>query len=239
MAEARKQLNELQIDQNLREEVYQNIKLFSESKEALDISPEQKRYVEKAKNNGKRCGLLLKGENLKELRITKKKIGELRQKFYKCLSEDDSHFFSTDAELSGVPTDVIESMEMGMDGKRKVTMNHYYPVMNYCTNPETRYTMIKTKQNICGEENTETLEELMNLRHRHANILGYPTHAAFVLEERMAKTPENVKNFLRDLTTKFKLLWNKEHQMLLGLKESETKELGVEFNGTLAVEDKG
>ena len=239
MAEARKQLNELQIDQNLREEVYQNIKLFSESKEALDISPEQKRYVEKALNNGKRNGVLLKGENLKELRITKKKIGELRQKFYKCLSEDDSHFFSTYEELSGVPTDVIESMEMGMDGKRRVTMNHYYPVMNYCTNPEIRYTMMKTKQNICGEENTETLEELMNLRHRHANILGYPSHAAFVLEERMAKTPENVKNFLRDLTTKFKLLWNKEHQMLLGFKESETKELGVEFNGTLAVEDKG
>jgi len=236
-AQAQKQLYELKTDLSLREDVYQNIKLFSESEEAKDMSFEQKRYVEKALRNGKRGGLLLNEKNLEEVRIIKKRISELVQKFNKCLQDDDSHFFVTDQKLSGVATDVIEMMEKGKDGKRKVTMNHISQVLKYCTNPETRYTMLKTYQDRCGEKNTATLEELINLRHRHANILGYPTHAAFVLEGRMAKTPENVDNFLTNLTSRFEVLWNKEHHMLIDLKESETKKLEIEINGTLAVED--
>ena len=131
-------------------------------------------------------------------------------------------------------------MEKDDDGKRKVTREypHYFPVMQYCKNPQTRYTMLKTFQSRCVEENTPIIEELISLRHRHANILGYPTHAAFVLEERMAKNPETVRKFLEDLTSKFKVLWNDEKEVLLKLKELEAEELELESNGELALEDK-
>ena len=41
-------------------------------------------------------------------------------------------------------------------------------------------------------DNQKNVLDIVNLRHERANLLGYKTHAHFVLEERMAKTPENV-----------------------------------------------
>ena len=58
-----------------------------------------------------------------------------------------------------------------------------------------------------------------------------------MLEENMAKTPENVENFLANLSTKLQVLWKYEKQTMLDMKEAEAKELGFEFDGTLAQED--
>ena len=58
-----------------------------------------------------------------------------------------------------------------------------------------------------------------------------------MLEEKMAKTPEKVEKFLADLSTKLQGLWKDEKQTMLDMKEAEAKELGFEFDGTLAKED--
>ena len=224
----------------MRKDVYGNILTFSQSPESRNLNPEQRRYVDKALRDGKRNGLLISEDKLEEFKMIKKKISELKLSFGKCLSEDSSHFFTKEENLDGVSRDVIDSMEKDETGKRKVTVKypHLYPVMEYCKNPETRFILMKTYQSRCVQENTPRIEELIAARHRHAIILGYPTHAAFVLEERMAKNPETVRQFLEDLTVKFKVLWNKEKAIMVDLKESEAKELGFEFNGKLAMEDK-
>ena len=54
----------------------------------------------------------------------------------------------------------------------------------------------------------------------------------------MAKNPETVRKFLGDMTSKFKVLWNEEREVLLKLKELEAEELELESNGKLALEDK-
>jgi len=130
-------------------------------------------------------------------------------------------------------------MEKDEEGRRKVTTKypHYHPVIKNCKNPETRFKMEKLQQSRCVKENTPRIEELITLRHKKANLLGYPTHAAFVLEKKMAKTPENVKNFVTDLSTKLKALWVKEKQVFLDLKAAEAKELGFEFDNTINKED--
>ena len=69
------------------------------------------------------------------------------------------------------------------------------------------------------------------------SIIGYPTHAAFKIEMAMAKTPERVEKFLADLSTKLQLLWKDEKNVMLDMKEAETKEMGLQFDGTLAKED--
>ena len=53
----------------------------------------------------------------------------------------------------------------------------------------------------------------------------------------MAKTPEKVEKFLADISTKLQVLWKDEKQTMLDMKEAEAKELGFEFDGTLAKED--
>lgn len=71
------------------------------------------------------------------------------------------------------------------------------------------------------EENTPILEELITLRQKQAELLGYMNHAAYVLEERMAKNPENVSQFLTELAAKLQPLWEKERVDMLNLKKEE------------------
>ena len=72
---------------------------------------------------------------------------------------------------------------------------------------------------------------------QRVNFVGYPTHAAFVLEEKMAKNPETVEKFLSDLSAKLQVLWKKEKAKMLKLKAAEAEEFGFEFDGKIAKED--
>ena len=71
----------------------------------------------------------------------------------------------------------------------------------------------------------------------HSCLAGYPNHAAFVLEEKMAKKPEAVKKFLYSLREKLQLLWIKEKEKMLAFKASESKKLGFKFNKKIGEED--
>ena len=70
-----------------------------------------------------------------------------------------------------------------------------------------------------------------------ANVIGYPDHASYVDEEKMAKNPANVKKFLLDLKQKLQKLWTSEKQNMLKLKEAEAEELGFEYDGKINKED--
>ena len=93
--------------------------------------------------------------------------------------------------------------------------------MNIFRVPETRKTIETAYQSRCMEENTKILEELIVLRQKKADLLGYENHAHYVLELRMAKSPKTVKDFLEGLATKLQPLWAKEKEEILKLKEEE------------------
>lgn len=61
----------------------------------------------------------------------------------------------------------------------------------------------------------------MSLRHQLAELLGYPTHAAFVLDDRMAKTPQAVATFLSQIQQKLTVLVDKEMEVMLQYKKEE------------------
>ena len=66
-----------------------------------------------------------------------------------------------------------------------------------------------------NENNNEKIVlDIVNLRHQRANLLGYETHAHFVLEERMAETPENVLSFSNELLEKAKPAAKREFKNL-------------------------
>lgn len=121
------------------------------------------------------------------------------------------------------------------EGKCKVTMQypHFFPASKKAKNPETRRRLETCYQSRCMVENTKILEELVELRHQQAELLGYANHASYVHELRMAKSPENVTKFLSELAAKLQPLWSEEKAELLALKAQECKDHDWEFDGKL------
>jgi len=235
-SDAEKMLEEFEVEMSMRKDVFDNILAFSKSDEAKSLSPEMKRYVDKQVNDGMRNGLHLDEAKRDEIKAVKKRISELSVEFNKNLNEDTTLILLDQAELTGVPEDLVGSFEKDEEtGKLKVTMKypHFFPVTRKCNNPETRLRVETTYQTRCMEENTKILEEIVTLRQKQAELLSYETHAAYIQEVRMAKDPNTVKQFLNDLGAQMLPLWKEEQDVMMRMKEEEAKELGFEFDGKL------
>jgi Zn-dependent oligopeptidase len=98
---------------------------------------------------------------------------------------------------------------------------HVLPILKVCKVPATRAAVEKAFNSRAHPANTDILEKLAALRCEAAGLLGYPSHAAFVLEERMAKAAETVGSFLATLAKDLKPLAKADLDSLLALKHAE------------------
>jgi oligopeptidase A len=138
---------------------------------------------------------------------------DLGQKFAEHVLDatDGFAYFASEAELGGVPQDAVQAARQaaqaeGKDG-HKITLHFpsYFPVMQYAENRALRekiYTAYATRASESGAaelDNSSVMRELMALRHEEARLLGYANYAEVSLVSKMADTPTQVMDFLRDL----------------------------------------
>ncbi|KAG9353629.1 hypothetical protein JZ751_011750 [Albula glossodonta] len=129
----------------------------------------------------------------------------------------------------------MHGLERTEDARYKVTLAypHYYPLMKRCHVQETRRKMEAAFQSRCKEVNTAILEQLITLRAKVANLLGFETHADYVLEMNMAKNADSVAQFLDQFYEKLKPVGEQERRYVLELKRQECKKRGYEFDGQI------
>ncbi|XP_064413936.1 neurolysin, mitochondrial isoform X2 [Latimeria chalumnae] len=218
---------------SMREDVFQRIVTLQEKCKPGNLKPEAQRYVERLIKIGKRNGLHLHKEIQSEIKSIKKQISELSIDFNKNLNEENTFLLFTKDELGGLPDDFIDSLEKNEDGKCIVTLKypHYFPTVRKCYVPETRRKMETAFNSRCKEENTTILEQLILLRARAAELLGFSTHADFVLEMNTAKNTKNVQKFLDELCERLKILGKEEKKLMLEMKKKECEERGLEYDG--------
>ncbi|UYV67344.1 THOP1, partial [Cordylochernes scorpioides] len=235
--EADKKLQEFDVETSMRPDIFNN--LLELQQKNPEMEPEYQRYLERLIKLGKRNGLHLPQTVQDEIRNLKFRINELSIQFHKNLNEDSTKLDLAEQELEGLPSEFIHSLELQEDGKRVVTLKypHYFPIMRKAKNPATRQRLEHAFDSQCIKENTPILEELVSLRQKQAELLGFPTHAAYITDLRMAKSPEKVRNFLTELASKLAPMWKKEEAYLLELKEKDCKELGLEYDGKLNMYD--
>ena len=235
--EADKKLSAFEVEMSMRKDVFDNLVACLENGE--EMPAEGKRFLEKLIKYGKRNGLHLSSDIQDEVKSIKKRMSDLSIDFNKNINEENTILEFTSEELAGLPADFISSLDKAEDGKLKVSLKypHYFPIMKKASNAETRKKMEAAFNSRCMEENTPILEELVELRAKMASLLGYPTHAAYVTEMRMAKTGENVANFLADLAKKLDPLGEKEVNELLNLKKAECEKNGWAFDGKINMWD--
>ena len=108
---ADKKLSVFGVDLRMKKEVFDNVCTFKERFSLDHLTSEEKRFVEKTIIAGRRNGLHLDEDRREKVKTIKKKISELGTQFGFNLNEDTTHLYLTDAELDGVPTDLIDSFE--------------------------------------------------------------------------------------------------------------------------------
>ncbi|XP_053303982.1 neurolysin, mitochondrial [Spea bombifrons] len=230
--QADKILSDFDVEMNMREDIFKRILHFYQIQDLEQLHSEVKRYLEKSVQNGKRNGLHLPAEVQNEIKTIKKKINQLSIDFNKNLNDENTSLTFTKAELDGLPDDFIDSLEKTDCNTVKVTLQypHYFPILKKCSVPETRRKLETAFNRRCIEENTDILEQLITLRAKMAELLGYPTHADFVLELNMANNTQNVSTFLDNLKMKLQPLGDAEKQLILELKNKECAERGLEVD---------
>lgn len=210
-------LAEFNNDIMLNAELFERIKFIYKQKDNLKLTPEQETLLDKKYKSFTRNGANLSEEKKLQLRDIDKQLSRLKLKFGENVLAETNKFemlLTDENELSGLPEGAIEAAKQLAESKNKegwlFTLDYpsYIPFMTYANNRELR----KTLAIAAGAKgfHNDTLDnqnivlQIVKLRFERAQLLGFKTHAHFVLEERMAKTPEKVGEFLNELLEKAK-----------------------------------
>lgn len=227
--EAEKLLDDFGIESSMREDVFNLVDAAFKKNETID--PESKRLLEKDYKGYIRNGLgVPAGPRRDRFKDIKKRLSEISIVFQKNLNEENGGLWLTPEELNGVPEDVVASLEKGSgdkSGKVKLTFKYpdLFPTLKYATNAKIRQRVFVENENKCNE-NVPLFREAIVLRDEAARILGYKNHAEFRIEDKMAKIPKTVDDFLGDLRTRLTPGGEKEIQQLQTLKKEDLKSRG-------------
>lgn len=228
--EAEKLMDDYSIEASMREDVFKLVDAALKKGEKLE--PESQRLLEKEHKSYVRNGLNIpagpKRDRFKEI---KKRLSQLGIVFSKNLNEEKGGLWLTPEELNGVPEDVLSLLKKE-DGKYWLTFKYpdLFPTLKYATNSETRKKLMIANENKCNQ-NVPLFREALLLRDEAARLLGYPNHAAFRIEDKMAKTPKTVDDFLGDLRSRLAQGGLDEIKALKAMKEADLKARGDKFDG--------
>lgn len=210
-------LSEFGNDITLNEALFKRINLVYEQREHLNLTAEQQTLLEKRYKSFSRNGANLEDTAKKRLREVDAELSKLKLKFGEnVLAETNKYelLLTKEEDLNGLPEGAKEAAAQLAKSKDKegwlITLDYpsYIPFMKYAENRELRkeLSLVFGSKGFHKDEldNQEHVLKIVSLRHERANLLGYQTHAHFVLEERMAETPEKVQSFLTELLEKAK-----------------------------------
>jgi Zn-dependent oligopeptidase len=220
-------LTEFGNDILLNEALFKRVKQVFKIKDNLQLNGEEKMLLEKQYKGFSRNGANLSEVDKLELRKIDAESSKLKLTFGENVLAETNKFemlIANEDELSGLPEGSKEAAAQTAKEKNKegwlFTLDYpsYIPFMMYANNRDLRKKMSVAAgaKSFHGDEldNQQNVLDIVQLRHKRAVLLGYETHAHFVLEERMAESPEKVQSFLSELLEKAKPAALKEFKEL-------------------------
>lgn len=220
-------LSEFGNDIRLNEQLFARVKAVYEQLGNLNLTPEQITLLDKKYKSFSRNGANLPEDKKNILREIDKELSQLSLQFGENVLHETQAFqlhLTDEKELSGLPEGAVEAArELALSQNKEgwiFTLDYpsYIPFVTYADNRELRKKMAiaagsKGFQN--NElDNQNIVLQIVKLRYDRARLLGYASHADFVLEERMAEKPAKVIEFLQDLLAKAKPAAEREFKQL-------------------------
>jgi Zn-dependent oligopeptidase len=202
----------------LDEELFNRIQQVYTQKDILNLSEEQKTLLDKTYKAFVRNGANLDDRQKSRLREIDGELSQLGLKFGENVLAETNKFelvIEKEEDLAGLPEAIREmaaqtAEEKNRPGKWVFTLAFpsYVPFMTYAENRELRKQLfIAYNTKSCkgdAMDNQQHIKDMLRLKNERVNLLGYPRFADFILEERMAKSPTKVMDFLHNLLEKAK-----------------------------------
>ncbi|OWP83729.1 peptidase M3 [Flavobacterium davisii] len=220
-------LTEFSNDITLNTDLFNRIKNVYEQKETLLLTPEQTTLLDKKYKSFTRNGALLPEDKKNRLRAIDTELSKLSLTFGENVLAETNNYellITKEEDLKGLPQDTIDTALALAKNKNKegwlftLNMPSYLPFVTYAENRTLRKELSIAYGKKAFQDNAYNNEQIVvkivTLRHERANLLGYETHAHFVLEERMAQSPKKVTAFLNDLLQKAKPASQREFNQL-------------------------
>ena len=209
--EASKKLSDYSADIILNEGLWNRVKAVYESRDSLNLTPEQQMLLQNTYDDFANSGANLQGEDRETYRKLSSELSELTTVFGQNVLKEMATYeiWLTKDDLEGLPESVTAAAaeaakEKGREGEYLFTLAQptYIAFMKYSSRPDLREKMYRLYQgrNTKGEySNLENIKKIAELRLQIANLLGYETFADQKLQKTMARTPEAVYQLLDQL----------------------------------------
>lgn len=199
-------------DVMLNEGLFNRVKTVWDNRSKENLNAEQQHLLQKIYNSFIRRGALLSAEKKEELKKVNQQLSSLNDKYNQNVLKETKNYklvISNKEDLKGLPQWLIDAAaqtanETGNKGKWVFTLDNAscLPFLSYCDNRKLRQEIFTARINRGNNgnqyDNNKIAEQILTLKAKYAEILGYKNYAQWELEERMAKTPERAEALLED-----------------------------------------
>lgn len=197
---------------SLNEKLFERIKCVYTQRESLNLTPEERRLLEKTYDGFIRNGANLSDADKETFRKLSMELSTLTLRFSQNHLKETNKYelvLTSEAELEGLPESIIEAAAHTTKEKGKegwiITLQapSYVPFMKYSSNRNLRKELYMAYNTQCTHrdelDNTDIVKQLVNLRMELAQLLGFTDYADYVLRKRMAENSEHVYQLLNQL----------------------------------------
>jgi peptidyl-dipeptidase Dcp len=210
-------------DITLNEKLFLKVKQVYDRRQGLGLNTEEMKLLQETYKSFVRNGANLNAEDKQAYRKVTEELSTLSLKFDENLLDETNAWqlhLTNEDDLSGLPDFVKEAAAMEAKSRNlegwvfTLKTPSYVAFMKYADNRSLRekiYRAYSTRSfNQNDKDNQEIIRQIVNLRLKLATLLGYKSYAAYVLEDRMAGSPDKVNDFLNSLLKESKPAAEKE-----------------------------
>jgi peptidyl-dipeptidase Dcp len=194
----------------MNNDLFKKVKAVYDQKETLGLNQEQSKLLEETYKGFVRNGANLSDEQKSEMKKINEELSLLSLQFGDNVLAETNNFklvIDNKDDLAGLPESVVSGAAeaSGEAGKWVFTLQKpsWIPFLQYSEKRDLREKLYKAMYNRGNNnnefDNKEIIKKIITLRTKRSQLLGFPSYAAYTLDDQMAKTPENVFGLLNKL----------------------------------------
>src|SRR5512142_664962 len=191
---------------------------------ALDVSGEDaatRHLVEKSLRDFRRAGVDRDDATRARVRALREELVRIGQEFGRNIKDDVRRLELEPGELDGLPEDWRRAPPPGPDGRVTVTTDNtdYVPFMTYARSERAREALWRLYRLRGHPRNLDVLSRMLARRAELARVLGYPSWAAYVTEDKMIGSAEAAAEFVEKISRAAEARMRRDHGQLLARKQ--------------------